>query len=130
MRIYDFQKKNRQETRPEYKKPRSVKYQPDRWPNWNFVNRLIWSIPITGKNFKSKSFLVLEIWRGWNVYFPDQNQKVFLKIINSHKNWHFDKVWRILAHSICWYCQIGNFDPGLQNTRPWQVAQKFPQTFN
>ena len=40
---------------------RSVKYQPDRWPNWNFAHRLILSIPITGKNFKSKAPLVLEI---------------------------------------------------------------------
>ena len=39
----------------------SVKYQPDRWPTWNFVHRLMSSIPITGENFKSKAFVIKEI---------------------------------------------------------------------
>ena len=66
----------------------------------------------------------------WNVYFTDRNQ-FFLKYITlSYKNQHFGKIWGKLVKSTYQNYQNGDFDPGLQNTRPWQVAKKFPQIIN
>ena len=42
----------------------SVKYQPNRWPNWNFAYHLRLSISTTGQNFKIIALVNLEILRG------------------------------------------------------------------
>ena len=52
------------------------KYQPHRWPIWNFAYDLRSLIPITGKNFKSKGQVEPEFRRGVNVHFTDRSGKV------------------------------------------------------